>query len=160
MKIAKFAIFQAQITDVEQIRDLFCNTVRSVNSRDYCQAEVEDWASCGDDLTKLKSMIGTHYFVVARNDENRIIGFSSITPEGYLHSMFVDRDFQNVGVATALLSEVEQYAHDKDIAALSSDVSKTARAFFENKGYVVRTEQQHKANHLYLTNYKMVKNLK
>lgn len=160
MKIVKFSISQALTTDVLQIKELFCNTVLSVNRRHYNQAEVEDWASCGENLAKLESMIGTHYFIVARNDDNRIIGFSSITPEGYLHSMFVDRDFQNAGVATSLLSEVEQYAHDSGVAAISSDVSKTARPFFENKGYVVITEQQHKANQLYLTNYKMVKNLK
>ena len=31
----------------------FINTVLAVNSKDYSQAEVEDWASCGDDLSNI-----------------------------------------------------------------------------------------------------------
>ena len=81
-----------------------------IRDSDYSQAEVEDWASCGDDLSKIEDMIKTHYFIVAVNRQSEIVGFSSITPQGYLHSMFVHKDFQGKGIATMLLEEIERYA--------------------------------------------------
>ena len=55
-------------------------------------------------------MIKTHYFIVATNQQSQIVGFSSITHQGYLHSMFVHKDFQGKGIATILLNEIERYA--------------------------------------------------
>lgn len=43
-------------TDIEEIQSLYRNTVLVINRRDYSQAEVEDWASCGDDPSKIEGM--------------------------------------------------------------------------------------------------------
>lgn len=146
-------------TDVEELRALFQNTVLVINRRDYTQAEVEDWASCGNELSKLEGMIKTHYFIVAVNQQLQIVGFSSITPQGYLHSMFVHKDFQGEGVATILLKEIERYAVTAGITRITSEVSITARPFFEKRGYTVEVEQKRRANQLSLTNYWMAKSL-
>jgi len=74
-----FTIREAQQTDTIALKELFQNTVLAVNSKDYSQAEVEDWASCGDDLSNIEEMIKTHYFIVAVNQQSQIVGFSSIT---------------------------------------------------------------------------------
>lgn len=144
-------------TDIEEIQSLYRNTVLVINRRDYSQAEVEDWASCGDDLSKIEDMIKTHYFIVAVNRQSEIVGFSSITPQGYLHSMFVHKDFQGKGIATMLLEEIERYAITAGIVQITSEVSLTARPFFEKKGYVVEGEQKRKANQLSLTNFRMAR---
>ena len=102
-------------------------------------------------------MIKTHYFIVAVNQQSKIVGFSSITPQGYLHSMFVHKDFQGEGIATMLLNEIEQYAIANGIIRITSEVSLTARPFFEKKGYIVEEEQKRKANQLSLTNFWMAK---
>ena len=52
-----FTIREAQQTDTIALKELFQNTVLAVNSKDYSQAEVEDWASCGDDLSNIEEMI-------------------------------------------------------------------------------------------------------
>ena len=150
-----FTIRQAQQSDAVALKELFQNTVLVINRRDYSQAEVEDWASCGNNLSNIKERIETHYFVVAVNQQSQIVGFSSITPQGYLHSMFVHKDFQ--GVATMLLEEIERYAITAGITRITSEVSLTARPFFEKKGYVVEKEQKRKANQLSLTNFLMAK---
>lgn len=154
-----FIIRTAQNSDSIELRDLYRNTVLTVNRRDYSQEEVEDWASCGDDLSKLESMIKTHYFIVAVNQQLQIVGFSSIIPQGYLHSMFVHKDFQGEGVATLLLKEIERYAVTVGITRITSEVSITARPFFEKRGYTVEVEQKRRANQLSLTNYWMAKSL-
>lgn len=154
-----FVIRTAQNADAIELQELYRSTVLEVNKRDYSQAEVEDWASCGDDLSKIESMIQTHYFIIAVNPQSQIVGFSSITPQGYLHSMFVHKDFQGVGIATQLLEEIERYAADNQISRITSEVSLTARPFFERKGYVVEAEQKRKANKLSLTNFWMAKDV-
>ena len=154
---ADFMIRVALQSDTVELKQLFQNTVLAINRRDYSQAEVEDWASCGDNLANIKDMIKTHYFIVAVNQQSEIVGFSSITPQGYLHSMFVHKDFQGKGIAIMLLNEIEQYAITNGIIRITSEVSLTARPFFEKRGYIVEEEQKRKANQLSLTNFWMAK---
>lgn len=109
-----------------------------------------------------KGFIRQHYLrhdkdVIAVNQQSQIVGFSSITPHGYLHSMFVHKDFQGKGIATMLLEEIERYAITAGIMRITSEVSLTARPFFEKKGYVVEEEQKRKANQLSLTNFWMAR---
>lgn len=155
-----FTIRTAKLSDITELRDLFQNTVLNVNKRDYSLAEVEDWASCGNDLSHIEEMIKTHYFIIAINRQSQIVGFSSITPQGYLHNLFVHKDFQGKGIATILLSEIERYATETEIIQITSEVSLTARPFFEKRGYIVAKEQKRKANLLSLTNFWMAKVLK
>ena len=154
-----FTIRQAQQSDAVELKELFQNTVLVINRRDYSQAEVEDWASCGNNLSNIKERIETHCFVVAVNQQSQIVGFSSITSQGYLHSMFVHKDFQGEGIATMLLEEIERYAITAGITRITSEVSLTARPFFEKKGYIVKEEQKRKANQLSLTNFWMAREM-
>lgn len=154
-----FTIRIARLSDASKLKDLFQNTVLTINKRDYSKAEVEDWASCGDNLSNIEEMIKTHYFIVAVNQQSQIVGFSSITPQGYLHSMFVHKDFQDRGIATMLLEEIERYAISNGIMRITSEVSLTARPFFEKRGYIVEKEQKRKANQLSLINFWMAKEL-
>ena len=50
---ANFIIRAALQSDAVELKNLFQNTVLAINRRDYLQAEVEDWASCGDDLSNI-----------------------------------------------------------------------------------------------------------
>ena len=154
-----FTIRTARQSDSVELRDLYKNTVLIINRRDYSQEEVEDWASCGNDLSKIEKMIETHYFIVAVDQQLQIVGFSSITSQGYLHSMFVHKDFQGKGIATILLKEIERYAIEQGMERIASEVSLTARPFFKRQGYTVEKEQKRQANKLSLTNFWMQKTL-
>lgn len=156
---ADFTIREAHQSDAVTLKELFQDTVLMINRKDYSEAEVKDWASCGDNLSEIEKMIRTHYFIVAVNRQSEIVGFSSITPQGYLHSMFIHKDFQGKGIATILLKEIEWYAMATGIRRITSEVSLTARPFFEKKGYIVVEEQKRKANQLSLTNFWMAKKL-
>ena len=71
-----FTIRIAQQSDALELMSLFQETVLHINKRDYSEAEVADWASCGNDLSHIKDMIKTHYFIVATNQQSQIVGFS------------------------------------------------------------------------------------
>ena len=52
-----FTIRIAQQPDALELMSLFQETVLHINKRDYSEAEVADWASCGNDLSRIKDMI-------------------------------------------------------------------------------------------------------
>ena len=54
-----FTIRIAQQSDALELMSLFQETVLHINKRDYSEAEVADWASCGNDLSHIKDMIKT-----------------------------------------------------------------------------------------------------
>ena len=145
--------------DIPEMRKLFRATVLTVNSKDYTKEEVEDWASCGDSVEHWKELLAKNNYIGALDGQGGIVGFSSMNAEGYLHSMFVHKDWQRKGMATLLLSEVEKMARGYGVHKISVEVSITARPFFEKRGYKVMKEQKAKANQLWLTNYVMEKTL-
>ncbi len=58
-----------------------------------------------------------------------------------------------------LYNKVERYALKRKLIMLTSEVSITARPFFEKQGFTVEAERKRKANKLELTNYLMAKTL-
>ena len=155
--VTNLGIRRLAAQDIPEMRKLFRATVLTVNSKDYTKEEVEDWASCGDTVEHWKELLAKNNYIGALDGQGGIVGFSSMNAEGYLHSMFVHKDWQGKGVATLLLSEVEKIARRYGVHKISVEVSVTARPFFEKHGYKVVKEQKAKANRLYLTNYVMEK---
>lgn len=154
---ANYIIRRATGRDIPEMQALFRSTVLSVNSRDYTREEVQDWASCANNGRHWEELLARHDFVAALDERGNIVGFSSMNAEGYMHSMFVHKDWQGKGVATLLLAEVERIAGEYGVCRIWAEVSITARPFFEGRGYRVVREQTEKANRLYLTNYVMEK---
>lgn len=145
--------------DIPEIQELFRNTVLNVNIRDYTEEEVNDWASCMEDENVVKELLDANCFIAAIDGNSKIIGFSSMNEEGYMHSMFVHKDWQGRGVATQLLSEVENKAREYGVSVITSDVSLTASTFFERNGYEVIRIQRQRANRLEMANFLMKKAL-
>lgn len=152
-----YSVRPAVITDVVAMQSLFRDTVLQICRRDYTAEEVADWVSCGDSLEHWKALLSAHRYIVAQDRQGNIIGFSSMNAAGYLHAMFVHKDWQRKGIAALLLSEVEKMAHGYGVDRISVEASITARAFFEKHGYTVMREQKAKANRLYMTNFVMMK---
>lgn len=154
-----FSIRTATLSDMPELKELYQNTVLTVNRKDYSTAEIEDWASCGDDIAHLQKSFTEQYYIVAENQRQYIVGFASINDEGYMHTLFVHKDFQHQGVATLLYQYLEAYAQENGIEKITSEVSITAKPFFEKQGFLVDEEQRRKANKLCLINYKMSKSI-
>ena len=143
--------------DIPEMQSLFRSTVLFINTKDYTQEEAEDWASCGNSVERWKTHLSNHQFVGAFNTDNKMVGYSSMNKDGYLHSMFVHKDWQGKGIASLLLTEVENMARQFGVTRITSEVSLTARPFFEKQGYSVIKSQKAKANQLELTNFVMQK---
>lgn len=145
--------------DITELKDLFRETVLHINIQDYTLEEIEDWASCGNTDEHWKDLIDKFHFFVAENEMEQIVGFASISNEGYLHSMFVHKDYQNMGIASKLYEKIEQFARENKIYRISSEVSITAKPFFQRQGFGIEKEQNSQAKNLFLTNYLMYKEI-
>ncbi|HIU54632.1 MAG TPA: GNAT family N-acetyltransferase [Candidatus Gallibacteroides avistercoris] len=154
-----FDIRELSRVDAPRMCEMFRETVLHVNSQDYTREEVEDWASCGDSVEHMEELLSNNRYVGAFDKQNHIIGFSSMNASGYLHSMFVHKEWQKKGIASALLMQVERYAKEYGVSEISAEVSITARPFFEKRGYRVIKVQKQRANKLHLTNYWMKKQI-
>ena len=101
-------IRQVNLSDIPALQELYQHTVLTVNRKDYTAEEVADWASCGDDTSHWGELFEEQHYVVAENEEGVIVGFGSVNDDGYMHTLFVHKDFQHQGIATYLYKYLEK----------------------------------------------------
>ena len=139
--------------DCEQLAKLFYNTVHSINAKDYTEEQLNVWATGRVDLQEWNLSFLKHKTVVAiENDE--IVGFGDIDASGYLDRLFVHKDYQRFGIASAICNELERSVKGKNI---TTHASITAKPFFQQRGYRVVKEQKVIRQGIALTNYVMEK---
>ena len=141
-----------QSSDCKEITELLYNTVHTVNMRDYTKEQVDVWAPEEPDLDGWNESLLAHYSIVAVED-NKIVGFGDIDETGYLDRLFVHKDYQRQGIASALCDQLEQAASGR----IFVHASITARPFFESRGYRVVKQQQVERKGIFLTNFVMEK---
>ncbi|WP_031388931.1 GNAT family N-acetyltransferase [Kineothrix alysoides] len=140
-------------TDCKAISELFYNTVHCVNAKDYTHEQLNAWATGNIDLEKWDASFQAHCAVVAIEDDI-IVGFGDIDSSGYLDRLYVHKNYQGKGIASAICDELEQSANAENF---STHASITAKPFFEKRGYSVLKKQQVEQNGILLTNYIMTK---
>ncbi|MDE7141147.1 MAG: GNAT family N-acetyltransferase [Treponemataceae bacterium] len=143
-------------TDCEDVANLFYHTVHTVNAKDYTKEQLHAWATGKIDLEEWNKSLSAHYAVVAV-ENNGIVGFGDIDKSGYLDRLYVHKDYQRRGIATAICDKLEQVvAADKIV----THASITAKPFFEQRGFKAVKEQQVIRNGIALTNYVMEKQVR
>lgn len=142
--------------DLEEVVQLFYETIRNVNRKDYSKEQVEVWSNRCDHLKENGAFFKRLYTIVA-TEGKQIIGYGNIDKTGYLDHLYVHKDFQSQGVATAICDELERYAKEMQAAKICVHASVTAKPFFVKRGYTVEQEQQVELDGVKLTNYKMEK---
>lgn len=156
MKIRRF-----EASDINQIVTLFYETVHSVNGRDYTQEQLDAWAPGDEQTIKLKAWeesMSRNVTYVAEAD-GVITGFSDMTLEGHLDRLYVHKDYQRQGIASALVERLEQEARQLGLLEMDTEASITAKPFFECHGYRVQESQVVERRGVQLVNYKMLKSL-
>lgn len=158
----KIQIIRVKETDVEEIVSLFYETVHSVNLNDYTQTELDAWAPREEKEAKINSWsvsLSKNISFVAKV-EDKVVGFSDLTYNGHLDRLYVHKDYQGQGIASALVDKLESEAKKLNFLEINTDASITAKPFFEHKGFNLVCSQTVERKGLNLTNYKMVKKIK
>lgn len=150
-----FDIRRAVDADLPQIIEVFKSAVLCVCCADYNKAQLMAWVEKADDARWSELWQSDLLFMVATTDAGQVIGFTSVSPSGYIHSLFVDADNQRKGVASALMDAVFRYADVHQLQRLTADVSITAQPFFLDRGFEVDKQQEVELNGVSLTNYQM-----
>ncbi len=139
--------------DCAGLARLFYDTVHRVNAADYSPEQLNAWASGEVDLDGWNRSFLAHHTVVAEQD-GVLIGFGDMDETGYLDRLYVHRDYQRQGVATAICDALEGAS---SAAEFVTHASITAKPFFERRGYRVVKKQQVERKGILLTNYIMRK---
>ena len=139
--------------DCPALARLFYDTVHTVNARDYAPEQLDAWAGGQVDLAAWDASFRAHHTLVAEAG-GQLAGFADMDETGYLDRLYVHRDFQGRGIATALCNALEAAC---SCCRYTTQASVTARPFFQSRGYQVVREQQVERRGIWLTNFLMEK---
>lgn len=142
-------------SDCNELSNLFYDTVHNINAKDYTQVQLDVWATGNVNLENWNKSFLEHYTFVAVEAE-KIVGFGDIDRSGYLDRLYVHKNYQGLGIATALCNRLE----NKVTGRITVHASITAKPFFEKRGYGVLREQQIKRQGITLINFVMEKVIK
>lgn len=140
-------------SDCAQLAELFYQTVHSVNAKDYTKEQLDAWATGEVDLQAWDASFRAHRTIVATGS-SKIVGFGDMDETGYLDRLYVHKDYQGQGVASAICDELERFAAGKTI---TTHASITAKPFFLHRGYRVVRKQEVIRRGVVLTNFVMEK---
>lgn len=172
-------------SDFPEILDLFQNTIRSVNCRDYNADQIRVWSSRRSVLESQEERFSSLYTIVAeiqlqnglppvRENCNpgisalgcmslekgrQIVGYGNIDSSGYLDHLYVHKDFQGRGIASRILEQLESHARSAGCTEIEVHASITAKGFFEKYGYEVLKKQTVELDGIGLENFVMRKSI-
>ncbi len=154
-------IRQGQLNDLTELQKLFIDTITEVCKADYDNEQIEAWISDTKYNTNGQRWqdILTKQFVLVAQIDNTIVGFATLDNGNYIDLFYVHKDYQRQGIANKLYEDIEAEAKRQSQTSLTSDVSKTAKPFFEKQHFSVVQEQVVNRKNVNLTNYKMTKTL-
>lgn len=142
--------------DCAEIAELFYATVHTINARDYTKPQLDVWATGNIDRSAWDQSFLEHNTLVAEEDST-IVGFGDMDSNGYLDRLYVHKDYQGKGIATALVNGLEQQAIRQGVSFFTTHASLTAKPFFEKRGYRTIRVNQVDRNGIQLTNFIMEK---
>lgn len=158
MKNSELSIRHARRSDLKEMQELFVNTITTICSEDYSAEQIKVWTSSIENKQRWTDKLTSQHFLIAELD-HKIVGYASLEHNDYVDFLYVHKDYQRQGIADRLYSEIEKEAIRRKSTVLNSDVSETARGFFEKKGFKTITPQTRILQDVALINYKMTKTL-
>ncbi len=160
-KTTEFVLRKGQLADLEELQRLYVDTITEVCKSDYNEDQIEAWTSDTKNNSNSQRWLDTltkKYVLVAQKD-NEIIGFITLANGNYIDFLYVHKNYQRQGVADSLFKHIENIARQQKQSILTSDVSKTARPFFEKQGFQIVKKQSVVLHNVELTNFRMKKEL-
>jgi len=152
-------------SDITVLLDLFRATVHTVAARYYTPEQVRAWAplNLSDDEqhnmeTTWSTRLALQITLVAEVD-NSIVGFISMTHEGHLDLLYVDKEHQAQGVAYLLFKQIESIAREKRIGHITTHASNMAVPLAKRIGFAIIKEDIVERRGVFMPRYEMIKKL-
>lgn len=151
-------IRNATLDDLPVMKVLYADTILAVCRKDYTEAQAIVWASSVHNEERWLDMVVNQYVLIAES-KNVLLGFGTLRDHNYIDFFYVHKDYQKRGIAGILLEQLLQKAIAEGELLVTSDVSMTARSFFEKNAFKVVAEQNNVRGDEVLINYKMIRHL-
>ena len=132
----------ARPQDVAAIANLYYDTIRRVNARDYGPEQIAAWAPRIFPEAFWSERLARYQVFVAEA-EQAIVGFAELGIGGHIDCFYAHCGWQRRGVGTRLMSRIEEAALRSGARSLTAEVSITARPFFAAMGFSVVRELAH-----------------
>ncbi|WP_345989995.1 GNAT family N-acetyltransferase [Chryseobacterium sp. Chry.R1] len=151
-------IREAKEEELIIIQQMCSDTIYKICSVDYTYNQLEVWISNIEDTQRWIHALLGQYLIVAEF-ESKIIGFITLKNKFYIDYLYIHKNYQRRGIAKMLFKVIEKKAISEKQHELVSDVSITAKPFFENLGFKVLKKQKVKIKGVELINYRMIKDI-
>ncbi len=145
-------------SDLYPVVSLFTRSVHEVNCRDYNSEQLAAWAPELPDMEAWADRLASGSVFVGEQD-GAIVGFARIVLDAaqtaYLDLLFVAAEAQGLGVGCILMEQVTAWTISQGVRTITSDVSITARRFFEQQGFKVIAKQKVRRRQVEFRNFRM-----
>ena len=158
MNNSKISMRLSKLNDLPEMQKMFVDTISTICIDDYTPEQIKVWTSSIENIQRWIDKLTSQYFLIAELD-NKIVGYASLENNDYVDFLYVHKDFQRQDNNDRLYTEIENEAIKRKVTILTSDVSETARRFFEKKGFKTIAPQTNIIKNVEIVNYKMTKQL-
>lgn len=136
----------------------FKQTIHHVNFQHYSQKQLDAWTPAVFDNTLWSNKLAKHSSFVCVKGE-KIVGYSDLQPSGYIDHFFCHHLFQGQVMGAGLMAHIYTLAEKQNVTQLSTEVSITAKSFFEVNGFEILKQRSVPIRGQVLINFKMIKML-
>lgn len=136
--------------------ELFRDTVRRINCRDYAPPQIAAWVSNSIDPQAWEQQFINRCTLVAER-HGQIVGFADMQSNGHLDGFYVHADCQRQGIGNQLFAKIEAEASRLGLPHVFTEASITARPFFERQGFRVLAQQEVSRLGVVFINFRMEK---
>jgi putative acetyltransferase len=154
----EFKILDYEESMLDEMMQLFYDTVHTVNARHYRKEQLNGWAPENSDKRFWEERLKKNVCKVAFINK-QMVGFTELVSDGHVDTLYVHKDFQRRRIAANLMNEIQQIAEKRNYRVLTTEASITAKPFFEAHGFRVTRIKKKLYNGRDFTNYKMKKEL-
>lgn len=144
--------------DTEQIAQLFHDTVRQINLRDYSKQQVAAWSPDNIYFRNWAAVCSERFTYVAETNQ-KIVGFGELEANGHIDCFYVHYQHQHQGIGSKIYRAIELKADRLKLNYLFTEASITAKPFFSSRGFTVVRQQQVVCRGEKFINYLMQKTL-
>lgn len=142
--------------DADRIAQLFHDTVREINIRDYSESQVKAWAPDNLYFRNWLKVCANRFTYVAEQD-GEIVGFGELEANGHIDCFYCHKNYQGCGIGKQIYRAIEAKAVELGLNRLFVEASITAKPFFQRMGFSVIREQQVSRRGETFINYAMAK---
>jgi putative acetyltransferase len=144
----------AGIDDLKIVRSIFERSISGLTRNDYTQEQREAWMASALDTERWKKKLANDRWWLYER-EHVAVAMISLRDVGYIDMLYTLPEESGSGAATELMRHVLGICQKEGIEEVTSDVSHTARPFFEKFGFKAIQENQLNVRGVEMSNWRM-----